>query len=232
MQHTANVLTGKPVRGFESLPLRSMGTLLLWGGVVGGPFFIVVFLVEGWLRPNYNPMRQPVSALSIGPRGWVQEANFFINGAFVLACAIGLPSALQSYGGSFWAPLLVGVYAIGTLGAGVFVTDVRGSHEGGSIAQKRTTSAILHDIFSAFVFVSLCAACFVFAHLFAGVGAYGWETYSIVSGVLYGCGFILFARGFSPTGKLAPIAGSLQRLTISIGAIWLALVALHLLGII
>ena len=80
-----------------------------------------------------------------------------------------------------------------------------------------------------FVFIPLIVACFVFSHLFAVSGAIGWSVYSAVSGILFGIGFVIFARGFSGSGKLAGIAGLLQRLTIAIGWIWLALVALHLL---
>jgi hypothetical protein len=196
--------------------------LLLWGGVVAGPLFIAVFIVEGALREGYNPMRQPVSALALGPRGWIQQANFLSSSVLLLACAFGLTSALQSYGGSFWAPLLIGIYGAGLLAAGIFVTDIGG---------VRTRAGALHDLSSVFVFGSLFVACFVFAHLFASVGVSGWEWYSIITGVLYFCGFILFARGFSPKNKLAPIAGLLQRVTIAMGALWLALVALHLLGI-
>lgn len=204
--------------------------LLLWGGVVAGPLFIIVFLIEGALRNGYRPLCQPVSSLSKGDRGQVQQANFFSSGVLLLACAFGLPAALQQYGGSFWGPLLIGTYALGLLGAGLFVTD---SQAGEGIPQSvpLTTSGKLHDLFSAFVFISLFAACFVFAHLFAGAGQNAWAVYSIVTGILYGCGFILFARGFSPASSFSPIAGLLQRLTISIGAIWLALVSLHLLGL-
>jgi hypothetical protein len=196
--------------------------LLLWGGVIAGPLFILVFIIESVLRKGYSAMRQPVSALSIGPRGWVQQANFFSSSFLLLACAFGLTSVLQSYGGSLWAPLLIGIYGAGLFAAGMFVTDVGG---------VRSRAGILHDLSSIFVFGSLFAACFVFAHLFASVSASGWEWYSIVTGVLYFCGFVLFARGFSPKNKLAPVAGLLQRLTIALGALWLALVALHLLGI-
>jgi hypothetical protein len=193
--------------------------LLLWGGVIAGPLFIVIFLVEGYLRKGYNPLRQPVSTLSIGPRGWVQQANFFVSSILLLACAFGLHS------------ILIGLYAAGLFGAGLFVTDTTGMHEGGS-KPVRSRNGVLHDLFSLIVFASLAAACFVFAHLFAGAGERGWELYSIVTGVLYITGFLLFARGFGlEKGTLASAAGLLQRLTISLGAIWLSLVAAHILGI-
>ena len=39
---------------------------LLACGVIGGPLFVVVFLVEGATRVGYDPQRDPVSSLALG----------------------------------------------------------------------------------------------------------------------------------------------------------------------
>lgn len=190
-----------------------MESVLLWGGVIAGPLFIAVFVIEGALRKGYNPWRQPVSELSIGPRGWIQQANFFGNSILLLACAVGLHS------------ILIGIYGAGLFGTGVFVTDAESK-------AARTKHGILHDVFSGLIFASLCIACFVFAGQFAQVGDTGWQLYSIGTGVLYGVGFVLFARGFSLTkGYLYLYGGLLQKLTVALGGIWLSLVAAHMLGV-
>ena len=48
---------------------------LLSCGAVAGPLFVSVFWIEGVRRPDYKPLRHPVSSLSLGPRGWVQAAS-------------------------------------------------------------------------------------------------------------------------------------------------------------
>lgn len=198
--------------------------LLLWGGIIAGPLFIIIFLVEGFVRPNYNSLRQPVSALSQGSRGWVQQFNFFSSGVLLLACAAGLYIKLSPMG-SVWGWILILLYALGLLGAGIFVTD------NGLTTQnsKRTRAGVLHDLCSIVVFVSLCIACFVFAHTFTTRGSPAWAVGSTIVGILYGVGFVIFARAFSPTSSLAPIGGLLQRLTISLGAVWVSLLALYFL---
>src|SRR4051812_34278688 len=103
-----------------------MAHLFIVSGVVAGPFFITAALLEGLLRVGYQPLRQPVSALAIGSRGWIQRANFFVTGALALVYAFGLPAALQKYGGSFWAPALIALYGLGLLGSGLYTTDVTG----------------------------------------------------------------------------------------------------------
>ena len=61
-----------------------LGRILLWCGVVGPAFFVVSFLVQGAVRPGYDPLRHPVSSLSLGGgAAWVQPATFLITGLLV-----------------------------------------------------------------------------------------------------------------------------------------------------
>ena len=197
--------------------------------MIAGPLFVIVFLIEGSLRENYDVFRQPVSALAIGERGWIQQADFIMVGILMLAYAFGLNSALAAYGGSFWAPFLVGIYAIGLIGAGIFVTDNTGLPRNMPAPQKRDVRGAIHDLCSLIVFIPLFIACFVFANLFASSGSWEWQLYSIATGILFGAGFILFANGFARRRKFS---GLFQRLTIAIGWIWLSVVAAHLLALI
>jgi hypothetical membrane protein len=52
--------------------------------------FVVVLLVQGAVRPGYDPVSHFGSELANGPWGWVQEANFVVTGLLVLAFAVGL----------------------------------------------------------------------------------------------------------------------------------------------
>jgi hypothetical protein len=196
--------------------------------MIAGPLFVIVFLIEGSLQANYDVFRQPVSALAIGKRGWVQRANFIVVGILMFAYAFGLNIALATYGGSFWIPFLVGLYAVGLIGAGIFVTDKTGIPSNAPAPKKRDVAGAIHDLCSVIVFIPLFIACFIFARLFAASDSWGWQLYSIATGILFGIGFIIFARGFARAKKFA---GLYQRLTIAIGWIWLALVAAHLLSL-
>jgi hypothetical membrane protein len=59
-------------------------------GVVAGPLFVLVFLIEGAMTPDYDPLRHPVSSLALGPFGWTQTLNFIFVGILTLAFAVGL----------------------------------------------------------------------------------------------------------------------------------------------
>ena len=63
---------------------------LLACGVIGGPLFVVVFLVEDATRVGYDPLRHPVSSLALSDNGWMQTANFVVTGLLALAFAAGL----------------------------------------------------------------------------------------------------------------------------------------------
>jgi hypothetical protein len=199
----------------------TLSKLLLLCGIIGGPLFVIAFLVLGAARKGYDPMRQPVSALAMGPNGWLQQVNFWVTGALMLGAACGLRLTAHRY--SLWGPLLIGVFALGLLGAGLFVTDITGL-SGTPERSLRTRQAVLHDLFSFIAFVSLIAACFVFSRLYSAAGRPGWSAYCAVAGALLAVGFVLFARGFSGSGRLAPVSGLLQRLTIAIGWLWVSAV--------
>ena len=94
--------------------------LLLTCGAVAGPLFVAVFTVEGARREGHDPVREPVSALALGERGWTQRLNFVGTGALMLAYSGGLRRAMPD---ARWTPQLVAAFAVGLVRAGAFVTD-------------------------------------------------------------------------------------------------------------
>jgi hypothetical membrane protein len=205
---------------------------LLACGVIGGPLFIVIFLVEGATRANYEPLRHPVSSLALGDYGWVQVANFIVVGLLTLAFAAGLRHTLRPGKGSTLGPLLVGIWAVGLLGAGVFVTDPVSGYPPGSPDRLSGYSwhGALHDLFSLPAFVALTAACFVFGRRFATRGERGWAVYSAISGLVFVSAFVLSSAGFGQAEGLVDLAGLLQRVAVAVGFGWITLLAVHLLS--
>ncbi len=127
--------------------------------------------------------------------------------------------------------MLVGVWAVGLLGAGVFVTDPVSGYPPGTPDRLSGNSwhGALHDLFSLLGFVALAAACFVFGRWFAGRGKRGWALYSAVSGVVFAVAFVLSSAGFAQVAGLVDLAGLLQRVAVAVGFCWLTLLAVQLL---
>ncbi len=202
--------------------------LLLACGAIGPLLFIVVFLIEGATRPHYSAWHHFVSSLSLGPWGWVQIANFLICGVLVLCFAIGLRRVLHPGKGSTWGPILLGIFGLCLIGAGLFVTDPLLGYPPG-VPSTPTLHGVLHMLLSLVAFIALLAACFVLARRFAGDPAWrGWAFYSIATGILVVVFFILtdVVEFLNPNGP----AGLVQRITIIIGWGWVALLAIRLLS--
>jgi hypothetical protein len=205
---------------------------LLACGLIGGPLFVATFLVEGATRTNYDPLRHPVSSLALGDSGWTQTANFIVAGPLTLAFAAGLRRVLRPGKGSTWGPLLVGIWAVGLLGAGILVTDPVNGYPPGrpDRAVQYSWHGALHDLLSLLAFVALATACFVVGRWFTRQGERGWAIYSAVSGVVFAVAFALSSAGFGQAAGLVDLAGLFQRVAVAIGFCWLTLLAVYFLG--
>ena len=224
---TTSVQEPSKGRGEQSMATR----LLLVCGVIGPLLFIIVFLIEGATRADYNPFRYPISSLSIGAMGWTQATNFLLLGALLVAFAIGLRRALRGSRGGLWGPLLIGLAGIGLFGAGIFTTDPIFGYppDAPLVLAQYTVHGHLHDICSVLFFAGVPIASFVFCRRFATSGERGWALYSLLSGIGMLAFFALAAVGFDQNPGLVSVAGVFQRLSISVGLIWVALLALRFL---
>lgn len=204
---------------------------LLACGTVAGPLFVAVFLVEGATRADYDPLRHPVSSLALGDSGWTQTANFLVAGLLTLAFAVGLRRASEPPEDSSWGPRLVGAWAVGLIGAGIFVTDPISGYPLGTPDRllRNSWHGALHDLFSLLAFAALGAACLVFGRRFARRGERGWAVYSAVSGIVFVGAFILSSAGFAQVAGLVDLAGLLQRVSVTVGFGWLTMLAVRLL---
>lgn len=175
---------------------------LLMGGVVAGPLYVVVALVQGLTRPGFDLLHHDVSLLSNGSLGWIQITNFLLTGLLVSAGAVGMRRTLiesQFNQGRTWGPLLITIYGLGLIGAGIFVADPMNGFPPGTPANAHTISShgLLHLATGGIGFLALIAACFVFARRFAVLKQPGWAAYSIATGVIFLISFAGIASGSS-----------------------------------
>lgn len=204
--------------------------LLLRGGVLAGPLFVAVFLLEGATRPDYHPLRHPVSSLALGADGWMQVANFATAGGLYLAFAVGL-WRLRDVVGTRFGPLLVGAAAVGLLGAAAFITDPVSGYPPGtpSAPGAYTVTGALHDLFSVSTFLGIPTAAIAFGRAFGRDGHRRWAAYSLgtVVAMLVALGFT--SAAFNQQAALVDVGGILQRITVSIGFAWLSAIGVRLL---
>jgi hypothetical protein len=155
--------------------------------------------------------------------------SFIVTGGLLLVFAAGLWPLVQPLGGSRWGAILIGIVALGFLGAGIFTANPRSGYPPGAADRTvaSTTTGLIHDLFSSLVFVGLPNACFVFARWFARRRERGWTVFSVASGVGMLVAFIPAALGFEQTADFVEVAGLFQRISLVVGLGWLALLAIH-----
>ncbi len=66
-----------------------------WAGIIGPIVFVLIFTLEGFMRPGYEARTMFISELGLGPRGAIQCANFMFLGVLVLVFAWGVARELE-----------------------------------------------------------------------------------------------------------------------------------------
>jgi hypothetical protein len=212
------------------LNVSNTSKFLLVCGATAGPLFTLAWFLLGLVREQYDPMQHPISALAIGGSGWTQSANFLVTGLLTLALAFGLQSFFQGEAG--WGPLLVGAVGLGYLGDGIFVTDPLNGFPPGTlpVTIPPSLSGSLHLLFASLMFFGLPAACFEFARYFSKQGDHSWAGYSKVTAVAFLGTYLVASAGFLQAKDLVPYAGLIQRISLTIGMLWLTLLPIRLLS--
>ena len=195
---------------------------LLRCGVAAGPVFVAVFLLEGAIRDGYQPLRHPVSSLALGPRGWIQAANFTMAGTLFLAGAAGLARAGDPAAGRA-APVLIGAAGAGLIGAAVFTTDpVSGYPPGTPDALTRPTrTGIAHNLAAVPVFAGLPAAALASGWRSWRAGQRRFGLYGAATAVTMLSAMALAGAGFGQSPRLISLGGMFQRVSIITGFAWL-----------
>jgi Protein of unknown function (DUF998) len=196
---------------------------LLYCGLAAGPVFVTAFLVEGARREGYRPSRHPVSSLALGPRGWVQTANFAVTGTLVLAGAAGLGRAADRALSSRVGRALIGAAGTGLIGAAVFATDPVSGYPPGTpdALTQPSRTGMIHNLAAVPVFLGLPAAAFTCRRQSARTGHRRFGRYSAATATTMLTTTALASAGFNQSPRLVNLAGLFQRASIVTGFGWL-----------
>lgn len=196
----------------------SKGTLALISlSLIGGLLFTAAYLVEGATRPGYSAWQQAISALSLGPDGWMQRVNFIVFGVLVLGATIGWRRALRPGVGATWFPILQAVVGVSLIMDGVFSQDAVPGYPVGTVVATATVHGQIHNIFAYASVLGLVATCFILARRFALEPRWrGWATISVIAAVLT----IVFITLFGAQGAHEGLAGLCERLATGVHSLW------------
>jgi len=196
-----------PRTGLDGRPPSVRAWLLLAAGTVGGLVFTGVYLAEGATRAGYQTLAQPVSALSLGPGGWVQQLNFVVFGVLVCLSAAGWRAALAPGRGALAFPVLRLIAGVGLVMDGLFAQDPFGGYPPGARAGA-TVYGQVHTLFAVITIIALAGGCFVLAARFAAEPLWRrWAVFAAAAGVAS----IVFIAAFGAGGGHGGLAGLWER---------------------
>jgi len=194
---------------------------LLGYGVVVGPFYLLVGVAQGLLRPGFSFTRHPLSVLANGDYGWVQTTNFALSGLMVIAAAIGAARVVGRGGrATSWA---LAAFGAGVALAAVFRADpIDGFPVGTALGPPTalTTMGLLHFLVSALAFVCFGVSALLAARMLARRGEQAVSRLSLVSGLVMLLGF------FGGFALPSPVLGIW--ISVATGWTWLAVLSRHL----
>lgn len=202
---------------------------LLMCGIVVGPIYVLTAVLQMFIREGFDPSRHDWSLLSNGDLGWIQIANFVISGLLTIAFALGIKKVLTGRG-RVWGPLLIGLYGIGLIAAGIFVADpMNGFPVDAAATTTLSTNALLHMVSGSIGFIGLIAACFVFARRFRSLKDQQWSLFSSVTGILFFASFVGVASGSQPGSPLLVPVTLAFTAAVLLAWTWMSLLAIKLL---
>ncbi len=206
--------------------------IVLVCGAVAGPLYIVLGVLQMLIRPSYDPTRHDLSLMSNGDLVWIQITNFVLSGFLVIAGALGMRRVLAGSRDGTWGPLLVGVYGLGLIGAGIFVADPALGFPPGTPADAREISAhgLMHFVTGGIGFLALIAACFVFARRFRALKERRWAVYSIITGIVFCAAFFGIATGSQLGGNILVVVTLAFTVAVVNTWAWLSAIFLRLTG--
>ncbi|MBQ1080450.1 DUF998 domain-containing protein [Nocardiopsis sp. B62] len=195
-------------------------TPLLWSGAVGSWLFVAVFLLDGLTRPGYHPLRQPVSALALGPRGWIQTTNFVLCGLLIAAGATALPTATDGYALALGA----GVLGLALVASGIFRMDpMRGYPPGtpDSTPEEYSTRHQAHDWAGTVVFLLLPGVALIAVLELAD------PAWKVGSGIVAAASAVAVGAFGRLWEQDSPRVGLVQRAAITVSLAWLGYLFAH-----
>jgi hypothetical membrane protein len=197
-------------------------------GIIAPIIFVGLFTLEGWLRPGYSAVSQYVSELSLGPRGWIQIANFVVTGGLLFIFALSIRTEFKDGKASRLGWILLAISAFALLLSGPFVMDPASAPR-----DQWTWHGISHHLVGALGFFTLAPViCFVFWRRFREDKK--WQSFSawtiIATAIILIVIIVLRMVPVPPAlaNTVTPWKGLIQRTVIVTYMVWIFTFALKL----
>jgi Protein of unknown function (DUF998) len=216
LSDTNKATTMMESQGRSRVTMSRVTMFLALLAIVGIADFLLNIAALHFVRPDVNPVLEPMSNYAVGPYGFLLTAADIGSSLAALALILGLYLGIAPAGRSYVGLFLLGLYGVSQLLAGIFPIDVGG---------ETTTVGAIHNIVGNIGFFGFPIAVIL---LSLGMGkderwrslrlpALALAGVVVVTVILTMIGFNI-GIGFGVTQRLFNVAAML----------WMLVVALHL----
>ena len=191
-------------------------TIALVAGVVS----FAVTSILGVLREGYDPWHQAVSALSLGPGGWIQVINLTVFGLIVLTTVPAWRRILAGGRGETAYPVLTALVGLSFVGVGLIRQDPAPGYDPDNLALSSPTAlGLTHLALAGVAALSSVAGLVVMSMRLARSPAWPrWTAYSILTAtVVVVCVTIYGVWSVHPSG----LAGTFERVAMLAPMLWM-----------
>ncbi|MEV1128648.1 DUF998 domain-containing protein [Agromyces sp. NPDC049794] len=138
-------MSSSAVRVADASTLNRLAAL---AGIAAGPLFLVVTLLQLPFNEGIDLTRHAFSFLTLGPIGWLQQANFVVVGCLYACSSVAVGNAVGGRLGGFTA-VLMAVIGGGMVLSGLFVPDPSYGYPPGAphgAPAELSTSSMVHGV--------------------------------------------------------------------------------------
>jgi len=176
--------------------------------------------IQGCYREGFDPWQQAVSALSLGPDGWLQMINLTAFGLVLLTTVGAWHRILGGARGGRSYPLLTALVGLAFVGVGVIPQDpAPGYNPDGVLLAAPTPLGLAHLTIAGVAAISSVGGLLVMARRFARDPLWRhWPLYSSLTALtVVACVIVYGVWSLQPTG----FAGTFERAAMIAPMLWM-----------
>jgi hypothetical protein len=184
---------------------------LLACGVVAGPIYVVVTLIQALTREGFDMKQHRFTLLTAGDLGWIHQLNMVLVGASTLLLAIGVRRALRTGRGALWIPRLLALFGLAYVVGGLLTSDPVAGFPMGTTPDlvETTLEGKIQNASRGVSTLLLLATSGVLAGRLASQGRRGWAVFfgagiPVVFLVLAAVGRVLGTNPAAPAFLMTP----------------------------
>ena len=182
--------------------------------------FQLMMLVNQFLQPGYNPIRDTISSLVWGNSGWIQTVNFYLFGFLLMLFAVKFLANRNSRVNYRASGILLLLIALGFIILGICPTQSPGADQ--------SVQSIIHGVTVYCIIILFPMVCFVLATVFRNdIYPKSLFIYTCITGTL-NLVFIILGAFFAMQHEYW--FGMVERLLIMNAFIWIEVIGIQVLG--